>query len=423
MSITQHRSVELYLREEPGRDLQTAQLSGNFRNFAITGSFVGLVGLDKRRYDAIDALRAVAVLLVLIYHLTARFPTDYTGLDHQIALPWRGILGVFLFFIVSGYCIAMTAEKAESVWKFWLHRFTRLQPAFVVCIAITLGVVAVLGLPGRETSVADGVRNVLWFPIFSKTPLVDGVYWSLMEEAKFYFVFGILFYSFRSRILTAFACFTAIGAFIHFSGWLNAPSQLIFPFKDVARSYFFFPYSLFFLAGIAARRSGFLAQAAVFSAVSAAFWMVWGNTLFTVLAIAIAIIGMVGVQVRGAQIWRPITYLGLISYPLYLLHQNVGISLIRFLGPYISDSYLRIAIAAGVVLALAALVSWSVEHRFRHWLEATIVGAVSRALPTLPRWLSLNQRRSSLRPKPITPVPVPVQPRAPTGSFQGPAEE
>jgi len=140
---------------------------------------------ENRRYEAIDALRAIAVMLVLIFHYTSRFPADYIGFDHQMTLPWQGIVGVFLFFIISGYCIAMTAERSETVWVFWLQRFTRLEPALIACIAITLIVVAALGLPGREVSALDGLKNASWVTLFVQTPLVDGAYWSLLAEAKF----------------------------------------------------------------------------------------------------------------------------------------------------------------------------------------------------------------------------------------------
>ncbi|WP_246707104.1 acyltransferase [Mesorhizobium sp. NZP2077] len=210
---------------------------------------------ENRRYEAIDALRAIAVMLVLIFHYTSRFPPDYIRFDHQMELPWQGVVGVFLFFIISGYCIAMTAERAGTVWMFWLQRFTRLEPALIACIAITLVVVAALGLPGREVSALDGLKNASWVTLFVPTPLVDGAYWSLLEEAKFYFVFGLIFYLWPNRVLAVFTGFTVLGAIAQFSGLWRDHQALIYPFKGIATPYFFFPYSLFFLMGIAARRS------------------------------------------------------------------------------------------------------------------------------------------------------------------------
>ncbi|QKD04351.1 acyltransferase family protein [Mesorhizobium loti] len=333
---------------------------------------------ENRRYEAIDALRAIAVMLVLIFHYTSRFPPDYIRFDHQMELPWPGVVGVFLFFIISGYCIAMTAERAGTVWMFWLRRFTRLEPALIACIAITLVVVAALGLPGREVSALDGLKNASWVALFVPTPLVDGAYWSLLEEAKFYFVFGLIFYLWPNRVLALFTGFTVLGAIAQFSGLWRDHQALIYPFKGIATPYFFFPYSLFFLMGIAARRSTRAVQMVVMAGCLVAVIKLWGGSAFSAWVMALSILGVIGVQLRDIKIWRGVSYIGLISYPLYLLHQNVGVAVIRWLAPWIGSPYLRIGTAFCIVVAVAAFVAWAVEHRFRRRIEIYAARLMSR---------------------------------------------
>jgi len=334
---------------------------------------------ENRRYEAIDALRAIAVMLVLIFHYTSRFPADYIGFDHQMTLPWQGIVGVFLFFIISGYCIAMTAERSETVWVFWLQRFTRLEPALIACIATTLIVVAALGLPGREVSALDGLKNASWVTLFVPTPLVDGADWSLLAEAKFYFVFGLIFYLWPNRVLVLFTSFTVLGAIAYFSGLWRDHQALIFPFKGIAMPYFLFPYSLFFLMGIAARRSTRTVQTVVTAGCLVVVVKLWGGSAFSAWVIALSIVGVIGVQLRDIKIWRSVSYIGLIGYPLYLLHQNVGVAIIRWLAPWIGSPYLRIGIAFCTVVAIAAFVAWTVEHRFRRRIEIYASRLMSRA--------------------------------------------
>ncbi|TSE06511.1 acyltransferase [Mesorhizobium intechi] len=334
---------------------------------------------ENRRYEAIDALRGIAVMLVLIFHYTSRFPADYIEFDHQMTLPWQGIVGVFLFFIISGYCIAMTAERSGTVWMFWLQRLTRLEPALIACIAITLVVVAALGLPGREASALDGLKNASWVTLFAPTPLVDGAYWSLLAEAKFYFVFGLIFYLWPNRVLVLFTSFTVLGAIAQFSGLWRDHQALIYPFKGIAMPYFLFPYSLFFLMGIAARRSTRAVQAVVTAGCLLVVIKLWGGSAFSAWVIALSILGVIGVQLRDITIWRSVSYIGLISYPLYLLHQNVGVAIIRWLAPWIASPYLRIGIAFCIVVAIAAFVAWAVEHRFRRRIEISVARLMSRA--------------------------------------------
>lgn len=337
-----------------------------------------LAGVDSRRYDSIDALRAIAVLIVVAFHFTGRFPADYLHFDNAIELPRFGRIGVYLFFVISGYCIAMTAERSSTIGLFLLRRFARLQPALVACILVTMVAVSLLGLPGRDVSFADAVRNAFWYPLITRTPFVDGAYWSLMEEAKFYVAFASIYYLAPRQSLPIFGAYTALGATAFFaSAWPNHPA-LVYPYLGIADPYFLFPSSLFFLLGIAAYRSSALIQTVVAAACIGVVFAVWGRTEYALSIALVSVFGLIGVQSRGLRIWRPITFIGLISYPLYLLHQNIGIALIRALYPFVVNSYARIGIAAVVVIGLAALVSWSVEHRFRRWIEDLVAGLARR---------------------------------------------
>jgi hypothetical protein len=74
----------------------------------------------------INGLRAVAILLVLIYHL---FPSYLKS----------GFIGVDIFFVISGYLIAQILTKGDveniSVINFLKSRFLRLAPALLVTLA------------------------------------------------------------------------------------------------------------------------------------------------------------------------------------------------------------------------------------------------------------------------------------------------
>ncbi len=347
---------------------------------------------NQKRSDSIDFLRCIAVLFVLIFHYTSRFPSEYMGYDQSIPWPWHGVYGVFLFFVVSGYCIMMTAERSNSRRQFLVRRFTRLQPAFVASVIITASVVGVLGLPGREVSNLAAFQNMLWLPLVDpKIGLVDGAYWSILVEVKFYIVFAMLYFIRPNLGLWMFIAFTALGAIIHFTGYGPTLETPVTPFRGISGSYLFFPFSLFFLVGMAARSAGYAKQIAIVSACIVTMYFVWGWSSFFAWAAAVSVIGVVGVQCHRVRIWRPIVYVGIISYPLYLLHQNVGVAMIREMNSWgITSPYLRIALATLAVTSLAAVVSWAVEHRFRHAIERGIKTTSEQflkivRLPTLPQ--------------------------------------
>lgn len=97
------------------------------------------------RIDGIDALRGLAILLVLMNHVNMqlRFAhVPYTrGLPRQLvsSLVWNGQYGVEIFFAVSGFLITSTALRrwgtlhAVSIRSFYLLRFARIAPLLLPC--------------------------------------------------------------------------------------------------------------------------------------------------------------------------------------------------------------------------------------------------------------------------------------------------
>lgn len=147
---------------------------------------------------ALDGLRAVAVIAVLLYHAD---------------VPWwkGGFLGVDVFFVISGYLITCllladwTNHHNLGLGRFWYRRARRLLPALFVMLAV-VSVYAALFLPdvlaqlrGEVLAAVFYVEN--WFLIFrdlsyfqaaGRPPLLQHV-WSLAVEEQFYLLWPIAF--------------------------------------------------------------------------------------------------------------------------------------------------------------------------------------------------------------------------------------
>lgn len=145
------------------------------------------------RIDALDGLRAVSILIVLIGHgaHTAGAPAIMHGLGEM------GIVGVELFFTISGFIIThlllRERERSGSVdlRRFWLRRALRIVPPFA---AATIGIAIAAGLGvivWSWTSFAGAVTLTHNLPLF-KGDWFFGHIWSLSLEEQFYLVWPLV---------------------------------------------------------------------------------------------------------------------------------------------------------------------------------------------------------------------------------------
>jgi peptidoglycan/LPS O-acetylase OafA/YrhL len=148
-----------------------------------------------RLYE-IDLLRFLAASAVLLYHWSfagaAREP--WTVMQYPLISPFAryGYLGVDLFFIISGFVVLMSA-MGSTPKRFFISRVVRLYPAFWVCCLLTFTVAMLIGAPRFHVPAKHLLVNLTMMQGFLDVPHVDGVYWSLAVELKFYFlILGLL---------------------------------------------------------------------------------------------------------------------------------------------------------------------------------------------------------------------------------------
>jgi peptidoglycan/LPS O-acetylase OafA/YrhL len=141
------------------------------------------------RVEALDLLRLVAVLGVVLYHFGFWGPASH-GIP-QVAIPSLapiakyGFLGVPVFFIISGFVIAYSAE-GRTAMGFAIARFSRIYPTFVFCMTLTFLALLLLGPPHFDASLAQWFANLFIAAPALGQPYVDTSYWSLVIEVMFY---------------------------------------------------------------------------------------------------------------------------------------------------------------------------------------------------------------------------------------------
>jgi peptidoglycan/LPS O-acetylase OafA/YrhL len=114
------------------------------------------------RVQALDLLRLGAVAAVVFYHYGFWGPSSHDV--PQVALPWMasfaqyGFLGVPVFFIISGFVIAYSAE-GRTATGFAIARFSRIYPTFLFCMTLTFLAILTLGSPHFDTTFAQWCAN------------------------------------------------------------------------------------------------------------------------------------------------------------------------------------------------------------------------------------------------------------------------
>ncbi len=96
-----------------------------------------------------------------------------------------GYLGVDIFFIISGFVISLSI-KHNSLRKFIAFRFTRLYPIYWVAVFLTFLITLIFGAPRYSADFNQFVINLTMFQNYLGIKSIDGVYWSLFVEMKFY---------------------------------------------------------------------------------------------------------------------------------------------------------------------------------------------------------------------------------------------
>ncbi|MBW4966827.1 acyltransferase [Pseudoalteromonas sp. CR1] len=307
----------------------------------------------KERIDYIDGLRGLAIILVILYHAFARWPelVPYGGAYSEYALVKHGWLGVELFFIISGFVILLTLERSKSFSQFLFKRFIRLFPAMFICTIIIyitlpffnerpLGEANLFSiLPGLTFIEPRWWEFILGFEI---KPL-EGSFWTLYVEVKFYLISGLLFFAFsrNTMILTLSFLFLLQGISSYF-----LENTFVF-FVNRLLNLFSISYFGWFSAGAAfyvyfsEKNKKFLILGFTISFISL---LLIENLSLNLFFYALIIVGFFKVAllssfVRQALSNKILLIIGSISYPLYLLHENIMISLIIKQGKIFGDLY------------------------------------------------------------------------------------
>lgn len=275
----------------------------------------------------IDLIRFVAACAVGLYHFNERFSGTDTFYTNVVKY---GGLGVPVFFVISGYCILLSAVNSKNSTDFFIRRIFRIFPAFWFSLGVVLFVVLLQVFFLGQNSVAvlpktpiDILKTVaLLTKPFGETPVINWVYWSLTVELFFYIVVYMGLVLTRNMLL-----FVLIITIL----------SLVLPHQSLML--FWIPHWFCFSLGSAifffrSRKNPALIATLVFANLVGLYKYHYILKLPYIITAFIAVL-VVFVSFNYQQKESKLTKFGELSYAVYLLHVPIGVYIFGYFKPNI----------------------------------------------------------------------------------------
>ena len=313
---------------------------------------------NKSKYlPSIDSLRALAVLAVIIYHVDVNY------------LP-GGFLGVDLFFVLSGYLISSLIIKeykktgSVNLYNFYIRRARRLLPAVYFMITVGLVVMVLFNEVLLRKSHLDAIFGYIyssnWWYIFHKLDYFDSFgaqspfkhLWSLAIEEQFYMIFPLLFLLINRKKKSKDGTYKLNKNFLYVVLGLILVSLiahiLLFDINNISRIYFGTDTRAFSLlvgvvgailypmeklhAKVTPQQNIMYSVVSLVSIATLITVMIYTSEYNTWLYrggfLLVAILGLIVIISSGKQhtlmsrllSFKPVVFIGKISYSLYLWH-------------------------------------------------------------------------------------------------------
>jgi len=311
---------------------------------------------NNKRIVVLDSFRALAILSAMLYHYTYKYPIYFPDGSYSPLVNFQyGHLGVQLFFLISGFVIFLSIQNIKSTKEFYYKRFVRLFPTYWFCMVLTFTVTKIYGAQVIEKDWLTLVVNFSMIQRIFNFWNVDGAYWSLLPEFAFYVCMGIVILFNRVSSITSISF-----------GWLALVYvNLIMLVPRKIEWILILDYGMYFIAGIQFYYL-FNKQEAMFRHVlillcylaAIIYYQAIPETIILSFIFAL-FYGFTYGKLNFLAI-KPLPYIGVISYPLYLVHQNNGYVVMNILERNGIDSpILLLLIPIAISIGIAGLIhSW-----------------------------------------------------------------
>lgn len=350
----------------------------------------------RTRVEHLDGMRGLSILLVIGFHAYTHWSSvvPYGAAYSNIPLFTEGRLGVQLSFLLSGFLIFMTLGKCQSSGVFLFKRWSRLFPSMLLATALIYFTAPLLperpAGPPTLISLLPGLSMIdpAWWNMALRihTEAVEGTFWSLFVECKFYVIAALIYFRCGPRVLVPALALLFGGAMfvqalaaqtdfsplrlldklcwelsLRFFGWFAAGAALCLFYQSRDWRWFGIGTGIALAASLFAR-----------------------NPQMAVLVSLFFAGALVAPGLQRALNNRVLNFFGFISYPLYLIHENAMIALIVKLHALLPGlpGFLYPLPPVALLASIAYLIATRYDIKIRHWLESRRAAATAEAANT-----------------------------------------
>ena len=325
----------------------------------------------KSHVVLLDFVRFLAGLSVMVYHLcywrNGQIPTNVLDSNN---FWWFGRVGVQIFFVLSGYVIAFSAHNSTPL-SFLKSRFLRLMPTIWICASITLVAKLLLGDKLPDLDLLYSYISTLF--IYPMGIHIDVVYWTLIVECIFYLlVFLVLRFSTFSKLIPIMIFIGVISSLYNVSVILinlNFLSELLPKFSLLLNKlhhmrtsrFLLLEHGVYFSLGVLLwhltqkpkNERSIQGISIIFAIVGSLTVLSASNEyildkhavgVFEMSPLIVFLTGFILICfaeklghirfLNGASMKIALRFLGLITFPLYLLHNDAGLLVLSYLSGF-----------------------------------------------------------------------------------------
>lgn len=344
---------------------------------------------SKLRIKTLDIMRFIAALNVMLYHYLYR--GIQTGRVEEMDLQSShffkyGYLGVNLFFIISGFVIFLSLKNNNNYLTFIKNRIIRLFPTYLISITITLSMFLIFleNIPFDNKTIITNFFMINW--IFN-LPSIDGVYWSLHIEWVFYILMtGFLLISKKIKIINCVYSWFIIIIILKLMKLFDfyVPGEISFLLME--------KYGLLFIAGIFFYKnyiSGFNIKdflILLMCFILSSYDLINQSRILEIdLKSTSSDIILITINLSFFLYFFFLSYieklnkfsfakLGMVSYPMYLIHQELGYILYDYLkrDNHNYNIFLILVIIA-IVIVTSIIITEKYEKPIFNYLKTIVI--------------------------------------------------